>query len=95
MGKAPRRQDAREARELGGFYAGPGYSTEYLYLYLATDLQATNETPDGDEIMNVFRIPLADTPALIAKGDICDAKSVAGLMRVIFQKSKHNSETDR
>ena len=79
---------ARSLEELGGFYAGPGYSTEYLHLYLATDLEYTNETPNGDEIMNVFCVPLADIPALIAKGDICDAKSMAGLLRVLTERSR-------
>lgn len=76
---------SRSMRELGGFFAGPGYSTEYLYLFLATDLIATNGTPDADEIMNVFRVPLVDVASLIAKGDICDAKSVAGLLRVLVE----------
>ncbi len=28
----------RKVERLGGFYSAPGYCTEYLYLYLATDL---------------------------------------------------------
>ncbi len=77
---------AKNMEELGGFYAGPGYSTEYLYFYLATDLALTKEQPHPDEIMDVFRVPLSDVPAMIDKGDICDAKSVAGLLRVIHNK---------
>jgi ADP-ribose pyrophosphatase len=77
---------ASVTQEMGGFYSGPGYSTEYLHLYLATDLKLTGEAPNVDEIINVFRVPLADIPAMIANGDICDAKSVAGLMRVIFEQ---------
>lgn len=76
---------AGAAEDLGGFYAGPGYSTEYLHLFLATDLKLTGEAPDSDEIMDVFRVPLADIPALITKGDICDSKSVAGLLRVLSE----------
>lgn len=74
---------AKSMEELGGFYAGPGYSTEYLHLYHATDLALTKEQPHPDEIMDVFHMPLSDIPAMIEKGDICDAKSVAGLLRVI------------
>lgn len=85
---------ADETQDLGGFYAGPGYSTEYLHLYLATELTPTDETPDGDEIMNVFRVPLQDIPALIAKGDICDAKSVAGLLRVLTERTSFNTGCD-
>ena len=69
--------------DMGGFYAGPGYSTEYLYLYLATDLTPVNGAVDADEIMDVFRVPLADMPDMIASGKICDAKSVAGILRII------------
>jgi len=28
----------QKLKKLGGFYSSPGYTTEYLYLYLATDL---------------------------------------------------------
>ncbi len=77
---------AKKVEALGGFYAGPGYSTEYLYLYLATGLEPSRETPDSDEIMGVVRIPLIDIPGMIASGEICDAKSVAGLLRVIREK---------
>ncbi|MBM3132396.1 MAG: NUDIX hydrolase [Chloroflexi bacterium] len=77
---------ARNMEELGGFYSGPGYSTEYLHLYLATELEPTGEALDPDEIMNIFRVPLAEIPGIIARGEVCDAKSVAGLLRVILQK---------
>ena len=75
--------DARVMEDMGGFYAGPGYSTEYLHLYLATDLVPVDGTVDTDEIMGVFRIPLNEIPDMIASGKICDAKSVAGLLRVL------------
>ncbi len=71
---------------IGGFYSTPGYCTEYLYLYLATDLKPSRlEAEDTDEI-EVVRVPLAQIPALIASGEICDAKSIAGLLRVIYLK---------
>jgi ADP-ribose pyrophosphatase len=68
---------------LGGFYAAPGYCTEYLHLYLATYLIPSQlEAEDTDEI-EVVRVPLAKIPDLIASGEISDAKSIAGLFRVI------------
>jgi ADP-ribose pyrophosphatase len=68
---------------LGGFYSSPGYSTEYLHLYLATYLIASRlEAEDTDEI-EIVRVPLSKIPSLIASGEICDAKSIAGLLRVI------------
>ena len=68
---------------LGGFYAAPGYCTEYLHLYLATHLVPGRlKAEDTDEI-EVVRVPLSRIPELIASGEICDAKSIAGLLRVI------------
>ena len=69
--------------KLGGFYSAPGYCTEYLHLYLATYLIPSRlQAEDTDEI-EVVRVPLTKIPELIASGEIADAKSVAGLLRVI------------
>ena len=71
--------------ELGGFYAAPGYCTEYLHLYLATDLtQSALEAEDTHEI-EVVRVPVREVPDLISSGDIRDAKSVAGLLRFLWR----------
>lgn len=74
---------AGKMEEFGGFYSSPGYSTEYLYLYLATELEPVPEAPDADEIIDVVRVPLAGIPQMIASGEICDAKTLVGLLRVI------------
>jgi len=74
--------------DLGGFYASPGYSTEYLYLFLATDLVPRRlEAEDTDEI-EVVRVPVNDIPKLIDSGEICDAKSVAALLRFLWRRSR-------
>ncbi len=76
---------AGRMEDLGGFYSSPGYSTEYLYLFYATDLEPTGVVPDDDEIAEVLCVPLAEIPGMISSGQICDSKSVAGLLRVIHQ----------
>jgi len=69
--------------KLGGFYSAPGYCTEYLHLYLATYLIPSRlEAEDTDEI-EVVRVPLDKVSDLIASGEIADAKSIAGLLRVM------------
>jgi len=65
---------------LGGFYSAPGYCTEYLYLYLATELTPSQLHAEDTENIEVIRVPLSQVPALIASGRICDAKSIAGLL---------------
>jgi len=78
------RYSAGEMEDLGGIYLGPGYSTEFLHLYYATDLKLTENALDDDEIAQVLHVPLDQIPEMITSGEICDAKSVAGLLRVIY-----------
>ena len=70
----------RKVERLGGFYSAPGYSTEYLYLYLATDLVPSPLHAEDTDSIRLVRVPVTEVPRLIASGSICDAKSVAGLL---------------
>jgi ADP-ribose pyrophosphatase len=69
--------------KLGGFYSAPGYCTEFLHLYVATYLIPSKLEAEDTEDIEVVRVPLSKIPDLIASGDIADAKSVAGLLRVM------------
>ncbi|MBI2856805.1 MAG: NUDIX hydrolase [Chloroflexi bacterium] len=72
---------------LGGFYSAPGFCSEYLHLFLATDLERSPlHASDTDEI-HVERVPVERTPGLIASGQIEDSKSIAGLLTVLTFKS--------
>jgi ADP-ribose pyrophosphatase len=72
--------------DIGGFYTSPGFCTEYIYLFLATDLASSRLEPDYDEIIDVVPCPLADIPDVITSGEVCDAKSVAGLLTVYHKR---------
>ncbi len=78
----------RKTERLGGFYSTPGYCTEYLYLYLATDLVPSQlHAEDTDEI-RLVRVPISQIRSLITSGSICDAKSIAGLLTFLeYQKA--------
>lgn len=68
---------------LGGFYSSPGFCTEYLYLFLATDLVPNRlEADDTDEI-EVVRTPVSEIGRLIDSGAIVDSKSIAGLCKYL------------
>ncbi len=69
----------RKVERLGGFYSGPGYLTEYLHLYLATDLVPSQLFAEDTEGIRLVRVPLHQIPELIASGRICDSKSIASL----------------
>jgi ADP-ribose pyrophosphatase len=65
--------------KLGGFYLAPGYSSEFLQVYLATDLHSDPRPHDSDERIEVVRLPLAQLPDAIRTGQIHDAKSLAAV----------------
>jgi ADP-ribose pyrophosphatase len=70
----------RKVEPLGGFYSAPGYATEYLYLYLATDLIPSQLFAEDTEGISLVRVAPEEIPELISSGGICDAKSIAGLL---------------
>ena len=79
----------RKVECLGGFYSTPGYCTEYLYLYLATDLAPSQLFAEDTEGIEVVRVPIGQIPGLITQGKICDAKSIAGLLAFLEYRKAH------
>ncbi len=65
---------------LARFYLAPGYSTEFMHLYLALDLSPVGGRPAADERIEVLTMPLADAIGLIERDEIRDCKTVAGLL---------------
>ena len=75
---------------LGGYYLAPGYSTEFLYLYLATDLLPSRLVAEDSEGINIVRVPMSQIRKLLASRKICDGKSIAALyMFLEYNKKKH------
>ncbi len=68
-------------RDLGTIYTSPGFSTETLYLYLATDLHQGMAHPDPNEFLDVKRLPLAELLKMVADGSVRDAKTVVGALK--------------
>jgi ADP-ribose pyrophosphatase len=62
------------------FYTAPGFSTELLTLFLATDLQAVDVPPPEDEALERSWLTLADALMAIDDGRIRDAKSLVGIL---------------
>ncbi|MBI4284388.1 MAG: NUDIX hydrolase [Chloroflexi bacterium] len=79
----------QRVKRIGGFYSTPGYTTEYLYLYLATDLVPSPLEAEDTESIRLVPTPLSEIPNMIASGAICDAKSIAGLLAYIYLKKEH------
>ncbi len=79
----------QKVERLGGFYSSPGFCTEYLYLYLATDLTPSQLYAEDTESIKLTRVPITQIPSLIASGSICDAKSIAGLLIFLKYRKSH------
>jgi len=90
-GEEPRECAEREIREetgmgagrlelLGDFYLAPGYDSEHMYVYLATDLYPEPLTQDVDEFLQVEAIPAAQSVDMAQSGQIHDSKTLASLM---------------
>lgn len=77
----------KKIAKLGGFYSIPGYGTEYLYCYLATDLVPSRLMAEDTQSIELVRVPQNQIPQLIASGEICDAKSIAALLTFLFVTS--------
>ncbi|MBZ0303126.1 MAG: NUDIX hydrolase [Anaerolineae bacterium] len=92
-GETPEVCAARELREevgyqpgtleaLGGFFTAPGYTTEFIHLFLARNLIAAPLPQDHDEFVECVRLPLIRALAMIDQGEIVDSKSLIALLRI-------------
>ncbi|MET0914337.1 MAG: NUDIX hydrolase [Acidimicrobiales bacterium] len=68
--------------KLAEFYNSIGFSDELSHVFLGTELSPVPDDRQGEEEehMTVERIRLDDVPALVAAGELVDAKTVIGLL---------------
>lgn len=83
---------ARYWRYLTTLDTSPGFLTERIGLFLATGLEKGKAHPDEDEFLNVVHMPLEDAVARVLRGEICDAKTVCGLLMAWNILSKDKGE---
>jgi ADP-ribose pyrophosphatase len=89
-GETPRECAERELREeaglvarrwdqLGAIVTIPSFCDERVNLFLARDLAEAERELDHDEVINVERVQLDEALAMIGRGEIFDAKTIAAL----------------
>lgn len=61
-------------------FPSPGYCSETLYIYLATGLTSGDAHLDEGEHLSCECLPIVDLVDMIGRGEICDAKTVVGLL---------------
>ncbi len=69
-----------ELKKLGSFYLAPGYSTELMHVYLASDLHEDPLEADEDEYLQLEKIPAAQALRMALDGELPDAKTLAALL---------------
>jgi ADP-ribose pyrophosphatase len=67
---------------LCGMFTAPGFCTEYITIYLATDLTPEAGVGDEDEFIKLEMVTLSDAIDKIRSGEIEDSKSISGLLMV-------------
>lgn len=69
-------------RSLGGLYTAPGYTDEYIHLFYAIEFDEAPLPQDEDEMLEVVRVPFDEALVMLEQGDINEAKTLCGLLRV-------------
>ena len=70
-------------RLIARFFTAPGFASELMYLYLATDLRPADGErlgPDEDEHLLLEKMPWRDAVAAAERGELRDAKTILALL---------------
>jgi ADP-ribose pyrophosphatase len=71
---------AANVEKLTEFYVSPGFLTEKMFVYLATELTETKQNLEEDELLTIERHSFPALFEMIRNGEIEDAKSIAGVI---------------
>lgn len=71
---------AARMEKLGEFFPTPGFCTEVIHLYLATDLKGCQQRLEADEYLQVERLSFDDALAKVYNGEIMDSKTMLALL---------------
>ena len=67
---------AHKIEHVGKMMATPGYCSEIINLYIATDLEFTGGNPDANEYLRTVKCPLKNALEMAESGKIEDAKTL-------------------
>ena len=71
---------AEKIEKLTEFYVSPGFLTEKMYVFLATELTEIGQKLEDDELLTIERHSIPALLEMIRNGEIEDAKSMVGIM---------------
>lgn len=70
---------AKNIEKIAEFYVSPGFLTERMFVYLATELTGTSQNLEEDELIEIERLTFERALDKIRTGEIEDAKTIVGL----------------
>jgi ADP-ribose pyrophosphatase len=74
---------AKNLRKLTAIYTSPGFCTEQLHVFLATDLSSSREgqrLEEGEQSLTVEIVPLSKAIDMIEQQEIVDGKTICGIL---------------
>ena len=71
---------AGNLQHLSSFWVAPGWATEFMHAYLATELTPSRLEADEDENIEVVRLPFDQAVAMFKTGEIKDGKTIASML---------------
>ena len=71
---------AGKIEKLTEFYVSPGFLSEKMFVFLATDLTETAQNLEADEILEIEKFTFEQAFEMIRKNEIEDAKTIVGLI---------------
>jgi ADP-ribose pyrophosphatase len=72
--------EAGKIEKIAEFFTTPGFCTELLHIYLATQLTPCDKNPEDDEYIEIVRIPFAKALEMVYNGEIKDGKTMIAIL---------------
>ena len=79
---------AEKVVSLGTIYPTVAYCSEIIYMYAAVCLTKTQQHLDEGEFLGIEKVKFEDAVDMIMKGEICDAKTVAAILKTAKLKQE-------
>lgn len=76
---------ARKWSPLVSINTTPGFSNEIIHIFLAQGLELLKTSHEADEVIEVYEFSREEIEQMLFKGDIQDAKSLAGIYTALHK----------
>ena len=71
---------ARSVQRITGIHTTPGFTDEFIHLFVARDLVPGDCAPELDEFIDLVRIPFSSALEMVRDGLITDGKTICTLL---------------